>query len=147
MENLNLNAEFLKIERDYREKCGNLIKGELVKIFKPIFESIPELETISWTQYTPYFNDGDDCIFTIHSDIPYLNGRDDYGDYIYSENDLESEDDLGSDISDKLTKDDFERVSKLIRSLPEKLIEISFGEGLAVIYKNGSYTTLEYEHD
>ena len=54
---------------------------------------------------------------------------------------------MGSDISDKLTKDDFERVSKLIRSLPEKLIEISFGEGLAVIYKNGSYTTLEYEHD
>lgn len=26
----------------------------------------PELESVRWTQYTPYFNDGDTCKFGIH---------------------------------------------------------------------------------
>ena len=50
----------------------NELKNELVQqsydIFtdlqKEIFTKYPELESFGWSQYTPYFNDGDTCIFS-----------------------------------------------------------------------------------
>lgn len=39
---------------------------------KELFEKHPILESFSWTQFTPYFNDGDTCTFSSqHAD--YLN--------------------------------------------------------------------------
>lgn len=35
---------------------------------RELFQRIPEIEEFSWTQYTPYFNDGDECIFGVGSD-------------------------------------------------------------------------------
>ena len=34
----------------------------------PIFEKHPNLEAFGWTQYTPYFNDGDECVFSARTD-------------------------------------------------------------------------------
>lgn len=36
-----------------------------------IFKNIPQLKAISWIQYTPYFNDGDECHFSIREIIYY----------------------------------------------------------------------------
>lgn len=33
-----------------------------------LFARIPEIEEFSWTQYTPYFNDGDECVFSVDTD-------------------------------------------------------------------------------
>lgn len=33
-----------------------------------IFEANPKLESFSWEQYTPYFNDGEECIFGVRAD-------------------------------------------------------------------------------
>lgn len=33
---------------------------------KSLFEQYPFLHSIYWTQYTPYFNDGDTCEFSVH---------------------------------------------------------------------------------
>lgn len=41
------------------------------QILKPLFE-YPGVESIYWTQYTPYFNDGDPCVFHVHFE-PYIN--------------------------------------------------------------------------
>ncbi len=35
---------------------------------KDIFESIPEVSSFSWTQYSPYFNDGDECVFGVNEE-------------------------------------------------------------------------------
>lgn len=37
---------------------------------KGLFEQFPTLEAFSWTQYTPYFNDGDSCEFSVRNDEP-----------------------------------------------------------------------------
>lgn len=41
---------------------------------KKILESCPELKSVSWTQYTPYFNDGDETIFSANTSYLTING-------------------------------------------------------------------------
>lgn len=33
---------------------------------KELFDAYPTLEGVKWEQWTPYFNDGDSCVFSIH---------------------------------------------------------------------------------
>lgn len=40
-----------------------------------IFEQHSDLDSFGWTQYTPYFNDGDACVFGVNSSYPFLNGE------------------------------------------------------------------------
>lgn len=47
------------------KKAGN--KG-FIQLVQPIFAEFPGLQWFSWTQYTPYFNDGDPCVFRNGSD-------------------------------------------------------------------------------
>ena len=66
----------------------NSIKKELSKkiqdnfhgLAKELFNIYPELTSIGWEQYTPYFNDGEECTFRSHHDDPNINGVDCYGD-------------------------------------------------------------------
>jgi vacuolar-type H+-ATPase subunit D/Vma8 len=45
------------------------VKQEAATKLKPLFQEFiqkhPEIESIRLTQYTPYFNDGDECIFRV----------------------------------------------------------------------------------
>ena len=43
-----------------------------------IFGKYSQLESFGWTQYTPYFNDGDSTIFSANTDYLIING--DYAD-------------------------------------------------------------------
>ncbi len=51
----------------------NQIKSNLVKelqpkfkdLFMPLFDKYSDLIGVRWTQYTPYFNDGEECIFSV----------------------------------------------------------------------------------
>lgn len=45
-----------------REEAKVAIKEE----FKNFFAKHPQVESIVWTQYAPYFNDGDACVFRVH---------------------------------------------------------------------------------
>ncbi len=51
-------------------------KKEFTEKSKVLFEKNPGLESFAWTQYTPYFNDGDTCRFSAHIDKPDINGVD-----------------------------------------------------------------------
>ena len=41
-------------------------QAQLKEIVQLIFEASPDLGAIIWTQYSPFFNDGDECIFSVH---------------------------------------------------------------------------------
>lgn len=49
------------------------------EMFKEVFENYPEIHRFSWVQYTPYFNDGEECTFSV-GDINAFGGPDG-GDY------------------------------------------------------------------
>lgn len=49
-----------------RDKFANEGKQALKEAFKEYFEKHPIVEKILWTQYTPYFMDGEPCVFGIN---------------------------------------------------------------------------------
>lgn len=56
----------------------DLSSGIFEDFYKYIFEKYPTLESFGWTQYTPYFNDGDTTIFSVNTD--YISINDEYVD-------------------------------------------------------------------
>lgn len=59
----NASEELKKTLQDFTKKFRDMYFGEL---FKAFFEENPEIHSIQWTQYTPYFNDGDECVFEVN---------------------------------------------------------------------------------
>lgn len=72
------------------------IKSQLVKdsekLFKmsckEIFEKNPGFNSFAWTQYTPYWNDGDSCEFSAHTDYLYINDEEEESDLYNVEKDF-----------------------------------------------------------
>lgn len=65
---------------EIREKISELKKelvGKSTEIFtdfqKEIFDKYPQLKSFGWSQYTPYFNDGDTCQFSANTDYIKIN--------------------------------------------------------------------------
>ena len=54
----------LKILSELKESFKETAEKVFKEVTKDLFESVPELESISWNQYVPTFNDGDPCEFT-----------------------------------------------------------------------------------
>lgn len=70
------------------EKIKSKTLRENEKFFKQgvkaLFAAHPDLESFSWSQYTPGWNDGDECVFSAHFEHGlHLNGDDD-SEEIYS---------------------------------------------------------------
>lgn len=67
-------VEFTAKKAEFNQLKQNLINDfrvSLETMAKDIFIHIPQLKAISWQQYTPYFNDGDECTFRIREIIFY----------------------------------------------------------------------------
>jgi hypothetical protein len=48
------------------ERAKSSGKDLLGKAFTTFFERCPEVYSVLWAQYAPYFNDGDPCVFHVH---------------------------------------------------------------------------------
>lgn len=57
-------------EKLLREKGQEIMKGAVEEFFK----ANPEIKTVTWTQYTPFFNDGEPCEFRVGD--PYFSMQD-----------------------------------------------------------------------
>ncbi len=60
-----------EIKKEIVEKSSSLIED----FSKNVFLKYPKLESFGWTQYTPYFNDGDTCVFSANTDYLMINGE------------------------------------------------------------------------
>lgn len=97
---------------------------------KAIFDKYPEIKSFSWTQYTPYFNDGDECTFSVHAD-PKINGYDEY-----------------EEESEEINKKAFEDISKLLNALDEQSMKAIWGDHMEVtVTRGGKISSDEYAHD
>ena len=52
-------------QKSLQEEIRQAGEKEIKKVVKKVFEETPGLHCISWSQYTPSFNDGSPCYFTI----------------------------------------------------------------------------------
>jgi hypothetical protein len=63
-EMIKIRAERGALSQKIRAMAGEVFASEA----KTLFETHPVLASFSWTQYTPYFNDGSPCEFGAHTD-------------------------------------------------------------------------------
>lgn len=68
-------------ERKRIEKSEKKTASSGKKLFEQatshLFKKFPDLEKFSWTQYTPYWNDGDECVFGCNIDYVCVNDEED----------------------------------------------------------------------
>jgi hypothetical protein len=87
----NMN-EIIKSFTEYKQTVQETLKKEFKAIITKLFEENSELKAIVWEQFTPYFSDGDPCIFSVN-EVAFTNATgDDLDDIRYGEYDGENED-------------------------------------------------------
>ena len=75
-----MNKAIAKLREEYREK----IKVTFAEATKGFFEITPEVTALEWTQYSPHWNDGEECYFSVNEVYYYLEGQEP-GDFSYAE--------------------------------------------------------------
>ena len=122
-------AEIAKQEAELLKESEKLFK----KAVKDLFKENPTLESFSWTQYTPYFNDGDTCTFSANTDYPDVNDISEYDD-----------DGEGRKYDEELAKN----VTSFLSNFNEDDYESMFGDHVKVtITKDGKIDVSDYSHD
>lgn len=82
-----LISDQAELQRKFQEQAQGLFK----QITKEFFDKNPGINAVIWTQYTPYFNDGDTCEFRVN-DPTFTNADgDDLDDVRWGEYDGENE--------------------------------------------------------
>ena len=125
-------------EAELREFGKEALKAE----FKRVFDAHPNIVSILWRQYTPFFNDGDPCEFGVNdmdakfTDTPpdASGGYDDEG-YEYSYGTARDS-----------TKAAWESINGLNR-IDDEIFEACFGDHCKVTATRDGFEVEEYEHD
>jgi len=111
------------------------LRKEFPRMFAELFNKSKCIESVSWTQYTPYFNDGDECVFSANTDWLNLNGE-----YYYSRDKIEG--------WDKTEEAIIQEIKNVLGSIPEDFFRELFGDHAQItLKKNGDIIVTEYEHD
>lgn len=132
-----LNDKILEVKREYKSLVSKYLREEGDKLFT----QFPTLQTFSWTQYAPSFNDGDPCYFSVHaySDEIRINGRSEYD---YDDEDEDNGEWTGLSTKDvqQITK----KVSDIVRIIDEDCLEELYGDSVEVVVSRKTIKTENY---
>ncbi len=147
LDELNAKMEALKTE------FKNSGKEAIEESIKEIFESHPELEAITWTQYAPYFNDGEPCTFSVNDVYYKLVSKKDESSEENTDEEDEDDDEYESwdDVPyNEKTRTPLEKklhaFEKQLQSLQE-LAEVVYGPDCRVVVNRNETIIEEYSHD
>jgi len=141
-----LFEELKVLKKAYDEKLRKEGEAAVKDAFKDIFDKFPELEMIWWTQYTPYFNDGDTCVFRVHdfyAVFPDPASPDDEVDYNDDYNDSWS---LKSS-KDPRKKEIGQAIDELESELPRDVMLSVFGDHVKVVATRKGFAIHDQDHD
>lgn len=68
----DFNANYKKVREEFVKK----LEPQFAEVFASFFAENPNVGGVQWTQYTPYFNDGDECIFSVNDMYLFPTGTD-----------------------------------------------------------------------
>jgi hypothetical protein len=60
---------FIEIARKAEEELQRKCESTLKTVFQKFWERNPEVNSVVWHQYAPYFNDGEPCEFSVHDPL------------------------------------------------------------------------------
>lgn len=142
----NLFDELNDMMRLYKKRIEEEGEQALKDRFKDFFETHPNIQAVCWNQYTPYFNDGDSCTFSVNEFRAFFKEEDG------AEIDVEDEYDGGKSVwslsrSDdpalKLLSDELSTLSEI----PDDVLESIFGDHVQVKATREGFTVDDYSHD
>lgn len=122
-----------------RKQLTEQVLEELKKEFKKFFAENPGVKMITWTQYTPYFNDGEECVFSVN-EIYFFSG---------TKNEIESEEVDCREDSELTIRPEgpLSFMKNEIESIPEEIMQDVFGNHAEIIVTPDNIEIREYEHD
>lgn len=132
----------LEFEQE-KERFHKVGKQLIKKTLNKIFDSFPEVKSIYWHQYTPYFNDGDPCLFTI---------REIFASELTVDQVDNSDDGFYGGIS-RYNSGDHKELSAMLAIFEdclgqiEDVVKAAFGDHALVIATRKNIEIREYEHD
>jgi hypothetical protein len=154
----SLLKELREIQAETQKKLQKSIK----ELFSEFWANNPDIQTVVWTQYAPYFNDGDACVFAVHDPV-FTNFRLEDSDTTVREvcwGDYEDEEKnhisvqawtVEKDIEDfKLNAnvDSIKSLSSFLCSdVVSDVMENTFGSDSLVIATREGFEVQEYEHN
>lgn len=122
----------------------NEFEGEIKSIFTEVFDAYPDIEKIGWTQYTPYFNDGEPCVFNVY-DIYFKLFIDTNEDEDEDDNDLHNWRDASWG-DDSKNYPLLKQLADLLSSSDDVLLML-FGDHCKIIATRAGLDVEEYEHE
>lgn len=149
--------EYLEIKNRLSEALAANASEMLQHFFSEFWKSAPEIAAIEWTQYTPYFNDGDPCVFGMNLDT--------WGSF-YTHDGWAAEEDENDwregDYQTGVKWVDGELVypegragglARIVREFVqnaqtmEDVFEVAFGDGVKVVATRDGFEVEDYSHD
>jgi hypothetical protein len=141
-----------EIYRDARNRAKAAV-DEARKVVKDAFRSEAtrlldelQIDSFSWTQYTPYFNDGDACYFSVRSEYGLtIDGESSEDYYIRTWNltpEVDAENERKRPMAEK-----FKRVTEFLNQFDEDDMLFMFDDHVEVTVTRDDITTEEYSHD
>lgn len=150
-------ADVTKVIEEARKAAQAALMSALAEACEKLREEAPNVTHIVWTQYTPYFNDGDPCEFSIRAIGAVFDDEDPTADDACFEHEIGNKGLSTYKYQDKPA--DAERVSETANVIlgelckgmndAEEAMEVAFGDHVSCVLDvaTGEVTTEEYRHD
>lgn len=143
--------EFKVIRDEHMKLLRDNAKSVFGDITKDIFNDNPQLNSFSWKQYTPYFNDGDTCVFGVNRDYFKLNNSsDNIDEWTLNHENYSKEIDLKDFSFDSIAslKKAYTQIDELLSTFEDDVLCQMFGDHAEItVYRNGVIDVDEYSHD
>jgi hypothetical protein len=140
-----------------REAMRTNGRQALGTLFTELFAELPEIKKVVWEQYTPYFNDGESCEFSVNTPRFLTEEEEDYedeGECLYES--IRSRKNGRSWASppvlpQRLTSAEERQVAEMEKvrkafSL-EEVFELTFGDHCRVVATRDGFEVSSYEHE
>lgn len=127
---------------------------------KQIIDSCPDLKSVSWSQYTPYFNDGDVCQFSANTNYLKVNGEhaeeDDtlrpnivinYGTWNREKRIYEGRVEQPNPKYNKPLADAVDKMTEFLGIFDDDFYKTQFGDHITVTITDTGVDTEDYDHE
>jgi len=143
-----LTDKIVALKKEMQEEGKVVLKES----FKEFFDKYPAIHCVTWTQYTPYFNDGDECTFSV-GDF-WVMDKASFDEWQEEGGGYAEEFDVLSSYSDRpfegMTEKEIESAReelKAISSLPDDIFLDLFDNHVYITATRNGFDVEEYNHD
>lgn len=140
-----LNEDYLQQKKELMLKTRTLFDKAMVEVF----DRYTDLQSFGWNQYTPYFNDGDECTFSANIDCLDINGVN------YYDMDDVQKTKWDSGTRTQIPNPNFnadksamiDEIKSILGTVDEEFLKEAYGDHVEVVVSREGSDVSDYEHD